>query len=249
MATNATNARRAKEYDFGTIPCEDCGKTVKKTGTRTKLCGGCKKERKREADRLYHLANVERIRERARRWEKRNPEKVRASYLRRKAAGRERESDRRKYQQHGEKIRERARIWYQNNREKVLARGKTPEGREAARRREMKKRECPHYKMHTAISGHVRNAIRDKGGRQVFDLLPYSRDDLIAHLERQFAKGMSWDNYSRHGWHIDHIVPRSAFSYTSADDPDFQACWALTNLRPMWAKANISKHASREFLL
>lgn len=249
MATNATNARRAKEYDFGTIPCEDCGVTVNKTGTRTKLCGSCRRERKRRHDREMVRQNPEANRARVKQWAAQNPEKVRAQCERRKAKGGDAETSRRYYEQNGQAIRDRARIWYEANREKVLARGKTPEGREAARRREMKKRECPHYKMHAAISGHVRKAIKDKGGRQVFDLLPYSRGDLIAHLERQFAKGMSWDNYSRHGWHIDHIVPRSAFSYTSADDPDFQACWALTNLRPMWAKANISKHASREFLL
>ena len=42
---------------------------------------------------------------------------------------------------------------------------------------------------------------------------------------------------------------QSDFAFTSPDDPDFKACWALTNLRPLWGDKNISKHASREFLI
>jgi hypothetical protein len=86
-----------------------------------------------------------------------------------------------------------------------------------------------------------------KGGRKTTDLLGYSTADLRAHLERQFVKGMSWDNYGE--WHVDHIVPVASFKFESADDPEFQACWALTNLRPMWAAENIRKSNKRTHLL
>lgn len=249
MATNATNARCAKDYDYGKVDCEDCGVTVQRTGTRTKLCAHCKRQRKRAHDRQWARENAEANRERARRWARENRDKVKAQKERYKRLGISHEWDRGRYARDAEKIKRRMKRYYEQNQEKVLARHRSLEGREAARRREAEKRKCPHYRMHTAVSRHIRDAIRDKGRRHVFDLLPYSREELVAHLERQFAKGMSWENYGRDGWHIDHIVPRSAFSYTSADDPDFQACWALTNLRPMWASDNIRKHASREFLL
>jgi hypothetical protein len=58
---------------------------------------------------------------------------------------------------------------------------------------------------------------------------------------------MSWDNIG--DWHIDHIVPLASFTFSSADDPEFRAAWALTNLRPLWAADNMRKHARREFLL
>jgi hypothetical protein len=52
---------------------------------------------------------------------------------------------------------------------------------------------------------------------------------------------MTWGNYGQ--WHVDHKIPISAFNYETPDDIDFKRCWALKNLRPMWAKENISKGA------
>lgn len=54
---------------------------------------------------------------------------------------------------------------------------------------------------------------------------------------------MTWDKVFGGEIHIDHIVPVSAFSIRDAGDPDFAACWALSNLRPMWAKDNRRKGA------
>lgn len=251
MSINDTDARFEKGRAASTIQCQDCGAAVLvgKRAHRKKVCSACRLERKRASDRRYAKANAEAARKRARDWYSANPDRVREQRARYRDAGKTAEWDKAKYCKNPEAAKQRARRWYAENRESVLAKSKTPEGRAAARQRENKKRQCPHYKMHSAVSGHIRNAIRDKGGRQVFDLLPYSREELIAHIERQFVKGMTWDNYGRHGWHIDHIVPRSAFLYQSAADPDFQACWALSNLRPMWARANIQKHDSREYLL
>jgi len=72
-----------------------------------------------------------------------------------------------------------------------------------------------------------------------FNLLGFTVDDLIEHLESRFCKGMSWDNYGK--WHIDHIRPDSSFNYTSAEDKEFQECWSLSNLQPLWAKDNLIK--------
>lgn len=63
----------------------------------------------------------------------------------------------------------------------------------------------------------------------------------MAHLERQFSPGMSWANYGR--WHIDHDTPVARFNFDSAEHPEFKACWALTNLKPLWARDNLSKGA------
>src|SRR3546814_9626669 len=66
-------------------------------------------------------------------------------------------------------------------------------------------------------------------------------------LERQFLPGMSWDN--RGEWHIDHIRPLCAFEFTSPDDPQFREAWALTNLRPLWARDNLRKGGRLDLLL
>lgn len=84
-------------------------------------------------------------------------------------------------------------------------------------------------------------------GKNWQSLLGYTVEELRSHLERQFTKGMSWSNIGR--WHIDHILPLALFSYTTADDPEFRAAWAITNLRPLWAPRNMQKHARRETLL
>jgi hypothetical protein len=69
----------------------------------------------------------------------------------------------------------------------------------------------------------------------------------MAHLERQFLPGMSWENRTR--WDVDHIVPLKAFSFTSAEDPDFRAAWHLSNLRPLWSGDNVKKQGRRTHLI
>ena len=69
-------------------------------------------------------------------------------------------------------------------------------------------------------------------------LLGYSVQELKVHLESQFTKGMTWDKFFGGGIHVDHIIPRMNFNYSSPNDPGFKECWALSNLRPIWPKDN-----------
>lgn len=101
------------------------------------------------------------------------------------------------------------------------------------------------------VSSAIRSSIygrlkRKKGGKRWKDLLGYSPDELKIHLERQFTKGMSWENYGL--WHIDHIIPLASFSFETVDDPEFKRAWSLPNLRPLWAKENMKKRADRTLL-
>lgn len=77
--------------------------------------------------------------------------------------------------------------------------------------------------------------------------LGYTPAELRCHIERQFEPGMSWENKGQ--WHIDHIVPVSAFRIESIDSPEFRACFGLANLRPVWARVNLSKGSKRTHLL
>lgn len=97
----------------------------------------------------------------------------------------------------------------------------------------------PNYRLSKNFSNKVNLLIRDKNNTHIFDLLGYSIEDLKLHIEKQFQEGMSWDNYGK--WHIDHIRPICSFKYDSNNDPEFKACWALSNLRPLWAKYNYQK--------
>ncbi|WP_407309762.1 HNH endonuclease signature motif containing protein [Desulfosporosinus sp. SB140] len=78
-----------------------------------------------------------------------------------------------------------------------------------------------------------------KNGLKWEDLVGYSLTDLKKHLEGLFKDGMSWNNMGL--WHIDHIIPRSAFDFSHPDDPGFKLCWSLSNLQPLWAEENLRK--------
>ena len=98
-------------------------------------------------------------------------------------------------------------------------------------------------KLRYSISARINSQINNKNFEHCFDILGYSVGDLIKHLESKFREGMSWDNYGRNGWHIDHIVPISKFNISVKESPDFKRCWGLNNLQPLWAHDNYTKHA------
>ena len=63
-----------------------------------------------------------------------------------------------------------------------------------------------------------------------------SKPDLIAHLEAQFLPGMSWANYGRKGWELDHIEP--CFRFDLTDHDQLLRCFHYSNLRPLWRSDN-----------
>lgn len=142
------------------------------------------------------------------------------------------ENEKRWYEKNKEIAKKRAKQWKAANPEKV---------RESGRRWRKKT---------TSKSiGFMRDSLRrvlklDKNGRTE-SLLGYTRQELITHIERQFSKGMSWDNYGE--WHIDHIESISTLLAQGVEDPSIINC--LTNLKPIWAKENLAKNNKVEFLI
>ena len=103
-------------------------------------------------------------------------------------------------------------------------------------------RNDPQYKAAHICRCRVRQMIRVHGGVKssaTFDLVGCTVQELMAHLEKGFAYGMTWENMGE--WHIDHIVPCASFDLT---DPEQQkACFHWSNLQPLWAEENIRKGA------
>lgn len=60
---------------------------------------------------------------------------------------------------------------------------------------------------------------------------------VINYLESMFDDKMTWDNYGLYGWHIDHIIPLN----TAKTKEEMEKLCHYTNLRPMWAKENLSR--------
>jgi hypothetical protein len=128
-------------------------------------------------------------------------------------------------------------------------RNATQSHREYIRRYEAERREKdPQFVINSRMRAMVSNVLRgEKNGRSWQDLVGFTAERLMSHLERQFMPGMNWDN--RHLWQIDHIVPVASFSFFSSECLDFKACWAITNLRPLWSKENREKWHTRTHLI
>jgi len=94
----------------------------------------------------------------------------------------------------------------------------------------------------TKIKHRIRNLISATIRRNAFskshktnEILNCSFCDFKKHIESQFSEGMNWGNYGK--WHIDHIMPVSmAKTYDEVIRLNH-----YKNLRPMWAKDNLSK--------
>lgn len=147
-----------------------------------------------------------------------------------------------------------ARQWRKNNPDKCRAYAKRgvkadPEwNRARSKDKYQRLKKNPAWRVSRCVKASLWKGLKgQKGIGRWFDLLGYEPDELCAHLERQFTKGMSLDNYGK--WHIDHIVPLSSFAITGPDDPELRRAWALSNLRPLWAKDNLRKGARMESIL
>lgn len=104
----------------------------------------------------------------------------------------------------------------------------------------------PVYALRHNIRGAIAKKIKNLGSTKCCKteaILGCSWSEFISHLERQFLKGMSWNN--RNLWHIDHIIPIST-AKTVEDVISLNHC---TNLRPMWAIDNIKKGDKIVFLI
>ena len=105
----------------------------------------------------------------------------------------------------------------------------------------------PLYKLisnfRTAIYTVLKESNVDKYGHY-FDILQYTPEQLITHLELQFKDTMNWNNYGE--WHVDHKLPITSFDIQEMGDKEFMSCWSLDNLQPMWGIENIRKSNKTE---
>ena len=75
--------------------------------------------------------------------------------------------------------------------------------------------------------------------QRVLELIGCSIEELVAYIESLWVEGMSWENYSLKGWHIDHIRPCASFDFSDIEQQ--KQCFRFSNLRPIWSKDNVSK--------
>jgi len=127
--------------------------------------------------------------------------------------------------------------WRRKNRDKLL-----PKRRAKTRARYASD---VNFKITCVLRSRLSTMIRQRGVKytSAADLLGCDVSDLIKYLEQRFDSGMTWENHSPLGWHIDHVVPCSAFDMT--DQVEQRQCFHYTNLQPMWGVENLKKGGYR----
>lgn len=151
---------------------------------------------------------------------------------------------------HGDRIRKQKRDEYERNKDKYIGRAKQWSANNKERRKEIA---LDHFKRAYAKNP-LKFIARSRVG-SAFVRFGYTKRSktthivgcdwptLKRHIERQFTKGMSWEN--RGEWHIDHIVPVSS----AKSESELLALNHYTNLRPIWAKENLSKNNKAIYLI
>jgi hypothetical protein len=125
------------------------------------------------------------------------------------------------------------REYYRKNKEKLL-RAQV----DYARNRRMND---PVFKITENLRRRVRKVlVGDSKSASIMHLIGCSANELRCHIEKQFAVGMTWENYG--DWHLDHVMPCA--SYNLADKEQQKECFNYKNLQPLWAVDNLRKGAT-----
>lgn len=145
-----------------------------------------------------------------------------------------------------EHIRQWSQEFYRKNKDRILAVCKSYRERNAdaiAKKAKEKLKSDPAAAITARLRHRIYMALRPCNAKKranTLKLVGCSRKFLAAWIESQFLPGMGWHN--RQSWHVDHIVPCSAFDMTDAGQQ--HVAFHYLNLRPMWATENISKGSS-----
>lgn len=98
------------------------------------------------------------------------------------------------------------------------------------------------YRLRFRLRGRIWKALKGKNkSATTMELIGCSFDELKQYLELKFKPGMSWENYGKNGWAVDHIIPCAFFDLT--DRTEQKICFHYSNLQPLWEKENYDKRA------
>lgn len=177
------------------------------------------REEKREYGRKWKQENRERCKETRNNWRKKNKEKWN----------------------------ECCRIYVSKNKEKLAEYGKSRS--EYINKYLIERRK---NNIQFRLSGNLRSRFGEcirknyKNGSSIQDL-GCNLQDFIKYIENKWLISMTWENYGKFGWHLDHIIPLSSFDLTNRKEL-LKACH-YTNYQPLWAADNIRKSNKLNFKL
>jgi hypothetical protein len=189
-----------------------------------------KKMRKKEDDRKYREKHKDKVKLYKKNWHETNKDRLNAKSKAYNETNKDRLNAKSKaYREvNKDKLKEQRKVYRETNKDKLH------------------KYDMYRYKnnIKRKLSCRLRSRLRDviknnyKSGSAVKDL-GCTIDELKSYLESKFQNGMTWDNWSLYGWHIDHIKPLASFDLSDRKQL-LEACH-YTNLQPLWAKDNLAK--------
>ena len=126
-------------------------------------------------------------------------------------------------------------------RAKTKAYNQSDKAKQSHRKSTAKRKHTAKFRIRNALSSKIRRAVTDQWmSPKTEKYIGCTMHEFLKHIESQFTKGMSFDNYGV--WHLDHILPISRFNMK--DDLEIKTCFHYTNYQPLWAKKNMNKKAN-----
>jgi hypothetical protein len=194
----------------------------------------CCRECQKIESKIYKLKNREKIKETSRQYFLKNKDRIMKVHdeYHIKNVKNIKERKKKHYKNNKTKYILHQQIYRENNREKV---------NENKRRYQSQRRESDYlYKLTENMRCRVRDFMKIKNmtkRNKTFEIVGCTPKELSLYIEIQFTNGMSWENYGKFGWHIDHIIPLDS---AKTEEELYKLCH-YKNLQPLWWNENLSK--------
>lgn len=156
----------------------------------------------------------------------------------------------RAYLKNKDKINEKKKEWYVNNKERHSATrdlyAKNNKERLLYARRKWERNRMDtdiNYILQKTLRSRIRGALKSAGGRKAErteNLIGCTVEEFRVFIESQFTDGMSWDNWTTDGWHLDHRIPISWFNLENENCR--KLAFSYKNMQPLWWQENFSKN-------
>ena len=230
------NKDKKGKHGFSSI-CKLCIKAYQKAyqeANKDKIREKRKAYREANKDKMkaYYQVNKDEVIERGKAYYEANKDKIR-----------EKDKERHKayYEANKDKIREQRKAYREANKDKIKAYREANKEKIRLYQKEWtikKRKEDPLFKLQKNIRSLILDKIKKKGytkKSKTYQILGCTYEEFKEHLERQFTKGMTWENYG--DWHLDHIYPVSL----AENEEELIKLNHYTNFQPLWAEDNIKK--------
>ena len=214
------------------------------------------KDKLNKLERTYYHKNLEKNKERARKYylvhkkEKTlyylkniNKKKLYNNKYRIKNIDYLKEKDKQYYLEHKQELKEYKKIYNLKNKIRIAARNKEYKQKnknKLSQQIKMKYHNDLNFRIKTLVRTRLVKALQHNSKyKKTNELIGCTIPFLKQYLEKQFKPGMTWDKIGVKGIHIDHIRPCALFDLS--DPKQQKQCFHYTNLQPLWAKENLSK--------